>query len=137
VAGLLFGIALYRAHVRARWAAALLAVGGIVSAVLALMPDAFYRLLAFPNGIAMIGHGYSLWLTTRTSSTMQPTDGTMPAPRLPPSDDSINRRTLTKALRCHNNVRSSAPARNGKMRDACPPWRSVWGLQGAGDQAPW
>ena len=25
------------------------------------MPDAFYRLLAFPNGIAMIALGYSLW----------------------------------------------------------------------------
>ena len=28
------------------------------------MPDAFYRLLAFPNGIAMIGLGYSLWSRT-------------------------------------------------------------------------
>jgi hypothetical protein len=61
VGGLLFGIALYRAHVLARWATALLAVGGVVSVALALMPDAFYRLLAFPNGIAMIGLGYSLW----------------------------------------------------------------------------
>lgn len=77
--GLLFGIALYRAHVLARWAAALLAVGGVVSAVLSLMPDAFYRLLAFPNGIAMIGLGYSLWRTTRTSSTIQPLRGTIPA----------------------------------------------------------
>ncbi|TDO46734.1 hypothetical protein EV643_110117 [Kribbella sp. VKM Ac-2527] len=66
--GLLFGIALYRARVLARWAAALLAVGGVVTAVLALMPDAFYRLLAYPNGIAMIGLGYSLWRMTRTSS---------------------------------------------------------------------
>ncbi|HSE55974.1 MAG TPA: hypothetical protein VLB03_09590 [Nocardioidaceae bacterium] len=67
--GLLFGIALYRAHVLARWASALLAVGGVVSVVLSLMPDAFYRLLALPNGIAMIGLGYSLWRTTRTSTT--------------------------------------------------------------------
>ena len=52
--GLLFGIALYRARVLARWAAALLAVGGIVTAALSVMPDALYRLLAFPNGIAMI-----------------------------------------------------------------------------------
>ncbi|HET8561643.1 MAG TPA: hypothetical protein VFL69_14060 [Marmoricola sp.] len=59
--GLLFGIALFRAHVLWRWAAALLAVGGILSAVLSVMPDAFYRWLAFPNGIAMIGLGYSLW----------------------------------------------------------------------------
>ena len=32
----------YRAHVLARWAAGLLAVGGVVSVVLSLMPDAFY-----------------------------------------------------------------------------------------------
>jgi hypothetical protein len=66
--GLLFGIALYRAHVLARWAAALLAVGGVVSAALAVMPDAFYRLLAYPNGIAMIGLGYSLWSTARKAT---------------------------------------------------------------------
>jgi hypothetical protein len=59
--GLLFGIALYRANVLARWAAALLAVGGLASVVLSMMPDAFYRLLAFPNAIALIGLGYSLW----------------------------------------------------------------------------
>jgi hypothetical protein len=63
--GLLFGVALYRARVLARWATALLAVGGVVSAALAVMPDAFYRLLAFPNGIAMIGLGYSLWRVQR------------------------------------------------------------------------
>jgi hypothetical protein len=63
--GLIFGIALYRARVLARWAAILLAVGGLISAVLAVMPDAFYRLLAYPNGIAMIGLGYSLWRAQR------------------------------------------------------------------------
>ena len=63
--GLLFGIALYRAGVLARWASALLALGGVISAALSLMPDAFYRLLAFPNGIAMIGLGVSLWLSQR------------------------------------------------------------------------
>jgi hypothetical protein len=67
--GLVFGIALYRARVLARWAAALLAVGGVVTVALSVMPDAFYRLLAFPNGIAMIGLGYSLWATARTAST--------------------------------------------------------------------
>jgi hypothetical protein len=67
--GLAFGIALYRARVLARWAAALLAVGGVVTIVLSLLPDAFYRLLAFPNGIAMIGLGYSLWRVARTVTT--------------------------------------------------------------------
>jgi hypothetical protein len=72
--GLLFGIALYRAHVLARWAAALLAVGGVVSAALALMPDAFYRMLSYPNGIAMIGLGLSLWSTARRDVPAQPSE---------------------------------------------------------------
>ena len=65
--GLLFGIALYRARVLARWAAVLLAVASVLTASLAVLPDAFYRFLAFPNSIAMIGLGYSLWATTRTA----------------------------------------------------------------------
>ncbi len=69
--GLLFGIALYRARVLARWAAVLLAVGGVISAALSVMPDAFYRLLAYPNGIAMIALGYSLWSTARTDVPTQ------------------------------------------------------------------
>ena len=63
--GLLLGVALYRAHVLARWASALLAVGGAVTIALSVMPDAFYRLLALPNGIALIGLGYSLWRSQR------------------------------------------------------------------------
>jgi hypothetical protein len=63
--GLLFGIALFRAGVLARWATVLLAVGGLVTVVLSMMPDAYYRLLAYPNGIAMIGLGVSLWLGQR------------------------------------------------------------------------
>ena len=74
--GLVFGIALFRAGVLARWAAVLLAVSGLVSVLLAVMPDAFYRFLAFPNAIAMIALGYSLWSTTRmdTRATETPTD---------------------------------------------------------------
>jgi hypothetical protein len=63
--GLVFGVALYRARVLARWAAALLAAGGLVSALLAVLPDAFYRLIALPNGIALIALGYSLWRSQR------------------------------------------------------------------------
>ncbi|HET6533379.1 MAG TPA: hypothetical protein VFH03_22560 [Actinoplanes sp.] len=76
--GLIFGIALYRARVLARWAAALLAAGGVVTVALAVMPDAFYRFLAFPNGIAMVGLGYALWRVAGTTSP--PADGH--APRL-------------------------------------------------------
>ena len=63
--GLIFGIALYRARVLTRWATVLLAASGVVSILLMVLPDAFYRLLAFPNGIAMIALGYSLWRTAR------------------------------------------------------------------------
>jgi hypothetical protein len=71
IGGLLFGIALYRARVLPRWAAALLAVGGVASAALTLMPDAFYRLIAFPNGIAMVALGYSLWKVARAAAETQ------------------------------------------------------------------
>ena len=71
--GLLFGIALYRARVLPRWASALLAVGGLAAAGLSLMPDPWFRLLAVPNGIAMIALGYSLWLNARNDTTAQPT----------------------------------------------------------------
>jgi len=71
--GVIFGIALFRAHVLSRWACALLAVGGVASAVLSMMPDAFYRFLAFPNGIAMIGLGWSLWSTARGQLAMDRT----------------------------------------------------------------
>ena len=81
--GLIFGIALYRARVLARWATALLAVGGVVTVALAVMPDAFYRFLAFPNGIAMIGLGYSLWSTARTTDTDTPSmRATVSSPRV-------------------------------------------------------
>ncbi|WP_116950261.1 hypothetical protein [Jiangella endophytica] len=70
--GLVFGIALFRARVLARWPAALLAAGGVVSVALSVLPDAFYRLLAFPNGIAMIGLGWSLWSTARRGVMTQP-----------------------------------------------------------------
>jgi hypothetical protein len=89
--GLLFGIALFRAHVLARWACVLLAVSGFASVVLTLMPDAFYRLLAFPNAIALIGLGVSLWRSQRTASTETSTAGTsaspagVPAARVAPS----------------------------------------------------
>ena len=70
--GLLFGIALFSAHVLARWASVLLAVGGLVSIALSMMPDAFYRFLAYPNAIAMIGLGVSLWLSQRQAADQTP-----------------------------------------------------------------
>lgn len=60
VGGLIFGIALFRARVLARWACALLAVGTIATASLAVLPESFNRPMAVPVGIALIGLGVSL-----------------------------------------------------------------------------
>jgi hypothetical protein len=61
VGGLLFGIALFRTGILPRWASALLAVSTVSTAALALLPDAFNRPFAVPEGIALIGLGVALW----------------------------------------------------------------------------
>ncbi len=67
--GLLFGIALFRTGVLARWAAALLAASTLGTAALAVLPEAFDRPMAVPEGIALIGLGVSLWRTQRRAAT--------------------------------------------------------------------
>ena len=59
--GLVFGIALFRARVLARWAAALLAVATLSTVLLQVLPYAFHRFFAVPTGVALIGLGISLW----------------------------------------------------------------------------
>lgn len=66
--GLLFGIALFRTRVLARWAAALLAVGTAGTAALAVLPESFNRPVAVPVGVALIGLGVSLWRNHEDSS---------------------------------------------------------------------
>jgi hypothetical protein len=61
--GVLFGVALFRARVLCRWGAALLAAGALFTVSLSVLPEDFYRLLAYPNAIALIALGYSLWRT--------------------------------------------------------------------------
>ena len=63
--GLIFGIALFRAGILARWAAALLAVSTVGTAALAVLPESFNRPLAVPEAIALIGLGVSLWRSTQ------------------------------------------------------------------------
>lgn len=70
--GLLFGIALFRAGVLARWASALLAVGTTSTAALAVLPEAFNRPVAVPVGIALIGLGVSLWRHARPADAPVP-----------------------------------------------------------------
>ena len=59
--GLIFGIALFRANILARWAAALLAVGAVATLAIPLVPQVNFRLFAIPTGVALAGLGYSLW----------------------------------------------------------------------------
>ena len=63
--GLLFGIALFRAGVLARWASVLLAYGTASALALAALPESFSRPFAVPTGVALIGLGVSLWRDQR------------------------------------------------------------------------
>jgi hypothetical protein len=63
--GLLFGIALFRAGVLARWASLLLAYATTSALALAVLPESFSRPFAVPTGVALIGLGVSLWRDQR------------------------------------------------------------------------
>ena len=74
--GLLFGIALFRANILARWAAALMSSGAVATIATFVLPELVQRLFAIPAGVALIGLGYSLWRDQRThaaSSLASPT----------------------------------------------------------------
>ena len=64
--GVIFGIALFRAGILARWASALLAVGTAATMAIPLLPQVNQRLFAVPTGVALVGLGYSLWREQRT-----------------------------------------------------------------------
>jgi hypothetical protein len=66
--GLIFGIALVRAGVLARWAGALLAVSTVATVALAVLPESFDRPMAVPEGVALIGLGISLWRNQRQTT---------------------------------------------------------------------
>lgn len=68
--GLIFGIAIFRAGILARWAAALLAVGTIGTVALAVLPESFNRFFALPVGVALIGLGVSLWRDQRKQAAV-------------------------------------------------------------------
>ena len=63
--GLLFGIALFRAGVLARWACVLLAYATTSALALSVLPESFSRPFAVPTGVALIGLGVSLWRDQR------------------------------------------------------------------------
>jgi hypothetical protein len=66
VGGIIFGIALFRANILARWAAALLSVGAVAILATSVLPELIQRLFAIPVSVALIGLGFSLWRSTRT-----------------------------------------------------------------------
>lgn len=59
--GLLFGVAMFRARILPRWAAALFAAGAVAPFVLAILPHPLDRTFAVPMGVALVGLGYALW----------------------------------------------------------------------------
>jgi hypothetical protein len=66
--GVIFGIALFRANVLARWAAALMSIGAIATIATFQLPELTQRLFAVPAGVALIGLGFSLWRDQRTAT---------------------------------------------------------------------
>ncbi len=74
--GLVFGIALFRGRVLARWAAVLLAVSTVGTAALAVLPASFDRPMAVPEGVALIGLGISLWRDQRDTAATTARDRT-------------------------------------------------------------
>ncbi len=75
--GLLFGIALFRAGVLARWASLLLAYGTTSALALAALPESFSRPFAVPTGVALIGLGVSLWRDQRRQTETVDAPATM------------------------------------------------------------
>ena len=80
--GLVFGIALFRARVLARWAAALLAIATVSTAALSVLPESFNRPFAVPTGIALIGLGVSLWRDQRPTAPPAATPATTQVERV-------------------------------------------------------
>jgi hypothetical protein len=76
--GLLFGVALFRARILARWAGLLLALGAVATVLVPLLPHSLDRLLAFPVGVALVGLGHSLWRDHRSTSEPASAAGSAP-----------------------------------------------------------
>jgi len=73
--GLVFGLALLRARVLARWPAALLALATVATIALSALPESFNRPFAVPTGVALVGLGISLWRNQRNSAAPAATTG--------------------------------------------------------------
>jgi len=67
VGGVVFGAALFRAGILARWAAALMSVGAVATVATFQLPELTQRAFAIPVGVALIGLGFSLWREQRST----------------------------------------------------------------------
>lgn len=74
IGGLLFGIATFRARILPRWAGILLAIGGMLVPLAALLPPVHEAKVTIPGGLALVWLGYSLWAERRQRS-VEPTPG--------------------------------------------------------------
>jgi hypothetical protein len=80
--GIIFGVALFRANILARWADVLLSVCAVATLATSQLPELTQRLFAIPVSVALIGLGYSLWrdqrntkpLSSPVSSELDPAD---------------------------------------------------------------
>ena len=70
----LFGIAIFRAHILPRGAAVLLAISGPLAAVMSLLPHQFARFAALPMGISLIWLGFALFFERRAPA-LEPVPG--------------------------------------------------------------
>jgi len=68
--GVVFGIALFRANILPRWAAALLVAGSLATFAIPLLPQINQRLFAIPVAVAVACLGYSLWREQRTARAL-------------------------------------------------------------------
>lgn len=81
--GVIFGIALFRAGILARWASVLLAAGTAATMAIPVLPQVNQRLFAVPTGVALVGLGYSLWREQRIPAE-RPVPNTV-SPQLDPA----------------------------------------------------
>jgi hypothetical protein len=78
--GVIFGLALFRARVLARWASGLLVLGTLATLSLPVLPHSFERPFAVPTGVALVGLGISLWRDQRKTTAI--TAGDLAAARV-------------------------------------------------------
>jgi hypothetical protein len=71
--GILFGLAVFRARVLARWASALLVIGGLSTILIPFLPHSLDRLVAIPTGVGLAGLGLSLWQRPSSRGESLPT----------------------------------------------------------------